>query len=318
MEKIDKAWILFLNSTNYYTLTTMGLYYDLLQVKTKYPVYCVVTENVSGTDKNILKKIGLNLIEVNTKNSKIEVLKSNFSNNVTNWKNAFAKLLIIGNDFTQKFNKICYIDTDVRIFKNMDAIFEYPHMSAVEDCAPVRKGLHQKYTLGCSIFCSGLFIWDYENHPNEGEEILDKLNTLNKNITWHDQSVLNYFYQEWKDKEELHIHPKYCLMNVAKNLELIGLDNICAIHYVNRNKDNWPFNTKTTFKTKLNTSDLAKFGFKSWVENIGNAIKYFNNKYKLNIMIPNSNNITELTREDYIKDVKKARADGKPGCYLYF
>lgn len=316
MEKIDKAWMLFLNSSNYYVLTTIGLYYDLLQVKTKYPIYCTVTEKVSTTDKNILKKIGINLIEVNTEKSKLSILKANTSKNNEAWKNAFAKLLIIGSDFEKQFNKICYIDTDVRIFKNMDEIFDYPHMSAIEDCAPVRKSLQQKYTLGCSIFCSGLFIWDFKNHQNEGEELLNNLKTLDTKIIWHDQNVLNYFYQDWKNKEELHIPPKYGVMNTSKNFDLVGRDNILAVHYTSRNKTDWPFNYKITRRVKVKIDE--KYGFKAWVANIANAVYYFNKKYNLHIQAPNASNIIEMTDAEYLKWLKEQRADGRVGCYLYF
>ena len=313
MNKIDKAWLLVLNSDNYYTLITIGLYYDLLQVKTKYPVYCVVTEKVSDTDKNILKTIGIKLIEVNTEKSKLITLKDSVSRNNESWKNAFAKLLIIGSDFEKLFNKICYIDTDVRIFKNMDDIFNYDHMSAIEDAAPARKSLQQIYYPGRSIFCSGLFIWDYENHPNEGEEILDnlkKLKELKKDIIWHDQSVLNYFYQDWRDKESLHISPKYCLMNIAKNLKLVDLDDIYAIHYINKDRLNWPFKAKIIFKTDVLTEEFNQFSFKSWVKHITVGINYFNELYNLNILIPNADNIIELDKEKEIVD--------KPKYYLYF
>lgn len=310
--KERRAWFTFLSSNNYYLYLLLGLYKNLLDVKTKYPVYCGVTPEVNINTKNILKKVGLNIIELNTSIISQKVLSQVKSKNCDHYAAAFTKLTLLDLNIEQLFDKIVYIDTDVQVLKNIDDVFDYPHMAAIEDVAPSSNKIASPYTLGCSKFCSGMFVWDFKNNLGKGHDILIKLQNLDQKITWHDQNVLNYFYQDWRIHNELHIPPEYGLMNNAKNFSKIPFENIKAIHYTGRLKTDWPFTRpKDLDEREWKHKNLH---FKEWVESIAMAINYFNKTYKLTIQVPNANNLRLITYKQY----KEKKADGKDNCFLYF
>lgn len=51
-----------------------------------------------------------------------------------------------------------YLDSDIGIYANIDELMLKPHMSAVEDGAPLPNREPGPYKIGDSIFCSGLFV----------------------------------------------------------------------------------------------------------------------------------------------------------------
>lgn len=307
--KEKRAWFVFLSSNNYYLYMLLGVYKDLLDTNTKYPIYCGVTPDVNTNTRSILEKVGLKLINLDTSIIDVKFLANAKSKNSEHYYKAFTKLTLFDTKIAQMFDKVVYIDTDVQILKNIDDVFDYPHMAAIEDVAPSRP--HSKYTLGCSIFCSGMFVWDFKNNPDLGHKILTELPKLDQNIAWHDQNVLNYYYQDWYNCPELHIPPEYGLMNVAKNFNLIKAP-IKAIHYVSRLKTDWPFNC-----IKQIGEHQWKYGnvhFKEWIESLANTVDFFNNKYRLSIPRLHPENIKLLTKEEECTIV----ADGRPNTYLYF
>ena len=178
-----RAWLLFLSSNNYYLYMLLGVYKNLLDVRTKYPIYCCVTEEVSDETKAILRTIGLNLIELDTSIIGDSLRESIKEKTCEHYFQAFTKLTILDTDIEKIFDKIVYLDTDVQIYENIDDIFEYPHMSAIEDLAPAVRRTAEQYVIGKSIFCSGLFVWDFKENPGKGHEILMQLPLLDKNIS---------------------------------------------------------------------------------------------------------------------------------------
>jgi len=313
MEEERRAWLLFLSSNNYYLYMLLGIYKNLLDVKTKYPIYCGVTQEVNFETRNILKTVGLNLIDLDTQIISADVIRAVKDNNSEHYFKAFTKLTLLDTQVEKMFDKIVYIDTDVEILENIDEVFDYPHMAAIEDVAPSSNKIKTPYTLGCSKFCSGMFVWDFKNNQGKGHEILLKLPELDKKITWHDQNVLNYFYQDWREKPELHIPPEYGIMNFKANTDKLPANiKIKAIHYTSRIKTDWPFRHQKILK-EYNW----KFGnlfFKEWVQHIADSIKYFNEKYSLRIPSLHPENIVLLTKEEE----REIKADGRRGCYLYF
>lgn len=147
----------FLSSNNYYIYMLLGLYKNLLDTKTKYPIYCGVTKEVSRDTRAILRKVGLKLIDLDTTVFSDKVI-ANSQQCCKHYAAAFTKLALLDTNIEKQFDKIVYIDTDVQVLANMDDLFDKPHMSAVADCAPAINKIANKYTVGCSIFCSGLFV----------------------------------------------------------------------------------------------------------------------------------------------------------------
>jgi len=305
-----RAWLMFLSSSNYYLYLTIGLYKNLLDIQTKYPIYCGVTPDVDTRTRNILKTIGLNLINLDTSVISPTVLANSKHKNIEHYHQAFTKLTLFDTPVEKIFDKVVYIDTDVQVFENIDELFEYPHMSAIIDVYPWHDTTTTPYIEGCSKFCSGLFVWDFKNNPGKGHQIIQELPNLNPKIIWHDQNILNYFYQDWREKPELHIPPEYGVMNFKPNIDKLEKP-IKAIHYTGRLKSGWPF-----LEEKIIPERSWKYNnihFKEWVTSLSEAVKYFNLRYKVNI--------PRLYAEHLIlssPELKKPTYVGQRNAYLYF
>jgi len=218
-----KAWMLFLSSDNY-IYYVLNVYKSLLTHGTKYAVCCGYTDEVSQNTIDILNACGIITFKLDTKN----IIPNGISlKKISNWVKAFTKLGLFKNQL--KLDKMVYLDSDLGIYSNIDELFDKPHMSAVLDGAPLPNRKPGPYVIGDSIFCSGLFVWDFKN-TNDANKILKLLPKLPDNIAWHDQNVLNYYFNNWQEKNELHLDYTYGLMTTGPKFK-----------YVNPNrKTNWP------------------------------------------------------------------------------
>lgn len=298
-----KAFVAFISSDNY-IYYILHLYKNLLDVNSKYPLYCGVTESVSTNTVNILKKVGINVFKLNAQDiANSTILQNSVHKGMCqSYINAFTKLAILRET---KFEKIVYLDTDLWIKENIDELMGMPHMSAVEDLAPYQN--HTIYKEGCSIFCSGLFVWDFKNYPTDGKNILNLLNNLNPNLQWHDQNVLNYYYNNWINQPKLHLSPKYGVMACNGPLNMVESPKI--IHYVVTIKSKIPFKGYT-FKFNEFLYNYVYAYFKS----INDTILLFNNKYNLNIEPIQLSSI--INKDTLVKNEQQAY--GKSGYYLAF
>lgn len=310
MKAERRAWLTFLSSNNYYIYLLLGLYKNLLDTSTKYPFYCGVTQEVNESTKAILKKVGINVIELNI-NSFSGAISKNITHTIEHYKKAFTKLALLDTLVEEMFDKIVYLDTDISVLSNIDDLFDKLHMSAVADQAPVVDKIAQEYKPGNSIFCSGLFVWDFKHNKGVGHNIIENLNNLDMKIAWHDQSVLNFYYNDWNKQTELHLSPAYCIMNSEDNFKACT-DEIKAIHYVGRLRDDWPFNYRKLLTEKWWRHGCANFVL--WVAELAKAIEYFNETYAVNVPPLHPENLICITKEQE----KAIRADGNSNCYLYF
>lgn len=276
----EKAWLFYLNSNDYYVYLILSAYRDLLKTNTKYPVACGCTKDVNSSTRNLLKTVGIEIIDLNTTqldNCKIYKAIMNTEGYIWKWWNkAFDKLAILESNVEEQFDKIVYLDSDIQILQNIDELMDAPHMSAVANRAP--KEPIQPYKHGFSVFCAGLFVWDFAANPGIGHKLIDTINGLSPTIKWHDQAILNFWYPNWGNQRELHLDPKYGLMNLSDIYDRYkNKDDIKVIHYVSRNRADWPFN-----KGLIQIPETWRH-FKEWVKNIDENCVYFNEKYNLNL-----------------------------------
>ena len=292
MKKIEKAWMLYLSSIENisYLYMIISIYKQLKDTNTKYPIYCGVTNKINESTRSILEKIGLNLLDLDTsKIDKASIVKSNDKNNMcVHYKDALTKLAILNSNIEEKFDKIVYIDSDYLIYENMDELFDKPHMSAIEDQALWSNKI-SSYHEGKSVFCSGLFVWDFKNNPGKGVEILGSLSKLNPKIAWHDQNILNFHYSDWRLKPELHLSPMYGLMNGKKECDSYT-GKVKARHLVGRIRKGWP----NFDPWKLNSSERKNYRYQTeFFTRINEIIKYYNENFNLNLRTLTLKNLPE-------------------------
>lgn len=127
-----KAYITYL-ATDDYLVGVATLWESLQQSKTSYPFYCMVTDRISDDVVEELRRLNIkvifspvirlpeNLLDYNSKycNKNQEVLQ-----------NYFQKLIIFG---LEKFEKLVYLDADMIVLKNIDELFDKPHMAGAID-----------------------------------------------------------------------------------------------------------------------------------------------------------------------------------------
>ena len=200
----------------------------------------MVTDNVTEENKNILKALDVQLIETerfvpdNYKVYSEDEWNNAHSLSAAGWHNALTKLKIFN---LAQFDKIVYIDNDTQIFKNLDFLFDCPHMSAVQDTYGTQKQ-----------FCSGLMVIE------PSHELYDSLMEHTKRFMLesqmisnapypqyvfsgliHDQLILQTFYNDWHLKKELHL-PIYCHTWTTyfsdNNSNIDELSNVYAMHYI--------------------------------------------------------------------------------------
>lgn len=235
----NRAWITLL-SDNSYIYGQIALVHGLKEHGTIYPIYCMVTDNVTEENKNILKALDVQLIETerfvpdNYKVYSEDEWNNAHSLSTAGWHNALTKLKIFN---LAQFDKIVYIDNDTQIFKNLDFLFDCPHMSAVQDTYGKQKQ-----------FCSGLMVIE------PSHELYDSLMEHTKRFMLesqmisnapypqyvfsgliHDQLILQTFYNDWHLKKELHL-PIYCHTWTTyfsdNNSNIDELSNVYAMHYI--------------------------------------------------------------------------------------
>lgn len=216
-------------STNSYYKGVVALFESLKETNPKYNKFVViVNETIDNDIVEDLKRRGY-IVIVKPKIDASSLVKNT---SYAYWVNTFDKLYVF--ELTQ-FDKIVYLDSDMYIAKNIDDLFDMPHMSGAisgKERVPDWDGIN-----------SGLMVIV----PEEG--ILDKMKNIllthefNKDIG--DQDIINEYF-DWKNKN-LAISEKYNLFYyvVDQYVNEFGYDSndLRVIHYIGRHKP-WMFDTQ--------------------------------------------------------------------------
>ena len=171
-----------------------------MKTKAIYPFYCVVTEEISQSVRNILTQQQIPYIDLDT--SDIGKILNKCKNLACNsaYIKASRKLKIF--TLTQ-FDKCLYVDSDMLILENIDDVFEKPMFTAVEDLCTSSLQNKMKYLNGMTSFNGGFFVFvpsmEYYDYLIQTVQSLPPLDPQiyrknDKGIYsgWHDQSILAY------------------------------------------------------------------------------------------------------------------------------
>ena len=177
---------------------------SLQKVKTQYPFYCMVTEDVHDFTRKVLEGFNINIIPV----EKIEMPEHIQAYNeqkeyalAQTWRYCLTKYRIF--NMTQ-FDKIIFLDADLYFQQNVDHVFNYGHMTGAVDG-------------------EAFSLWLDEPHLNTGFFVVEPSTELFNNImdfvknvdpSFHswvvaDQEILNYYYSEWPQWQEKHLDAMY-------------------------------------------------------------------------------------------------------------
>ena len=199
------SYITLLTNDNYFQGVVL-LNETLRKVKSKYPLICMITEDISQDIKSLLVKLGVIVKEIDKvviNNNLIEHNKSIDESQATVWENVYSKFRMF--DF-EEYDKLIFLDADLLILKNIDDYFEKPSGTAAEDGEYFNlwpKDLH---------FNSGFFI--FKPDKNITQDLINFINTVNpkeflsykgEEIIIGDQDVLNVYFKDWEQNKELHL-----------------------------------------------------------------------------------------------------------------
>lgn len=168
------------------------------------------------------------------------IAKANSKNDNDNWNYTFDKLLIFG---LTEFEKIVFLDSDMMICKNIDELFDRPHMTAVNPSYG-----SSDYKRG---FNSGLMV--IEPRENLATEILSRIEDINCKITGaiSDNDLLIEYYKDWGNASQS-LDDRYNVFfpYVEKYIEAgLTIEDFKVIHFIGKEKE-W-MKKKTDISARL-------------------------------------------------------------------
>lgn len=215
-----------------YTYGIILLEASLKKVNSQYPLHVLITEDVSKASQEILNQLNITYELVDKIKLPDIINEHNRAQGLglaVTWENCWTKLKIY--DLTN-FDKLVFLDADILVLKNLDHLFNLPHMTSALD------GEYFNLWPNWDHFNSGVLV--IEPSHEEFTKILNFGYSLQKedlpNYTFADQELLNFYYKDWPEHKELHLNkyydifPPYVQANQLDDLK----ENCYFAHYVGR------------------------------------------------------------------------------------
>lgn len=185
-------------TTNDYVQGALALNASLRWSRARYGLVALLTENISGHAERILRTHHIDTIRV----SDITPPDSAVESNKQRWNHTLAKLHVFS---LSSFDKLVYLDCDMMVIRNIDALFERAHMSAVEAgvSAPGNEDWSGRFNSGIMVIV-----------PEDGlcESLAQYISiAAAKRRTFSDQDVLNLYYDRWAELHDNHVDEGYNL-----------------------------------------------------------------------------------------------------------
>lgn len=194
MEKWAYATLL---GNNEYFEGTLALIKSLRDLKAKYPIIVMVTDDVDELYKKYLRSIMVNVMEIKKINIDPQLIKKNNINGQPKWSNSFTKLAVFN---LVEWDKIVFLDSDMVILKNVDNLFDHPSLSAV--VADKFYPTSRQWT----ELNSGTLVLA----PNQEEfKRLTALIPNNAETPLGDQDILHVAFPNWRTNMKLHLGYEY-------------------------------------------------------------------------------------------------------------
>lgn len=180
-------------STDSYLDGIMVLYHSLMRTGTDYPFLLLISDSVSEESRKVLSNCGIEykLMQCTIENP-TAIAKDD------HWAFTYSKLDI----FSQtQYDKIVFLDADMLIVKNIDELFDKPHMSAVN-----AGGMLPEYRHWTGLN-SGLMV--IEPSCELYRDMLGKVGKIENVEKGGDQDFLQAYYPDWDGCQELHLDHGY-------------------------------------------------------------------------------------------------------------
>ncbi|MBG6076055.1 glycosyltransferase [Polaromonas sp. CG_9.11] len=192
-----KAYITLLSTLSYLP-GVIVLHDSIKRTRSPYPFWVAVSSIISQDVDDILRDRGMNVVRLSMP---IEVPLA-FKEQSGHWGNTFDKIHIFG---LTEFSKLVYLDSDMIVIKNLDHLFEKPHLSAVA----AGRLEHPDWTR----LNSGLMVIKPDDQLPKKMVIalhiaVEEVRALGSNKIG-DQDVINAYYSDWPERKNLHLDDGY-------------------------------------------------------------------------------------------------------------
>jgi len=237
-------------STRSYLDGVLMLNHSLRKVKSKYPLYCLLSQGIESDVVDILHKNGIQYINLtgHVYSNEVSTNKKDVNWDFSSWNYTFDKLRMWG--LTQ-FEKLVFIDSDIVIVRNIDHLFERDAFTAS------LAGVLYPTNHGLDFLNSGLMVVEpnlriEEEMVNLAQRIIPEMQKAGKPVG--DQDVINAYFPDWFSNKHLILDDGYNLyahyLQYHMRHEGYTLSNkgkpIFVIHYVGSEKP-WMVNSFSIF-----------------------------------------------------------------------
>ena len=217
------------------------LNWSLKKTKAKYPLFVLCSDTVSTHILELLKRHNL-MYQVLDSHISIDETYINTDGGHKHWNYTFDKLYMWS--LTQ-FDKIVYLDSDMQVIRNIDFLFQKPHMSAVRADEWNEPGLDK--------LNSGLMVIE----PNMKEfvglkDMVESQVVKLKNMG--DQDIIRAYYADWGKHPELTLAPGLNVLYSEITHGIIKEKNVSpvfVIHYIGQRKP-WMVSPRAIWRRSRN------------------------------------------------------------------
>ncbi len=202
------------------------LHLSLKAVNAQYPLFVLCSDSISKSSVNLLKKHHLSYKKL-SEHISVDTTKVNVASGYDHWNRTFDKLYVWT---LTEYDKVVYLDSDMQVVRNIDFLFDKPHMSAVI--------ADQWNEPGLKKLNSGLIVIEPNVEEFDGMKKLWESGVINlKNVG--DQDIIRDYYSDWETKEELHLLPSLNVFYSEVSAGIIkkkDVQPVSVIHYIGSRK----------------------------------------------------------------------------------
>lgn len=208
MTETKRAYVTVLSGDSYLE-GLLALNESLRWCKSAHPLYVVVGSEVTEAARHVIDRAGIAPIPAPALQIPDDIRRANLkSDHHKHWSGVFEKLVVFS---LSEFEKLVFVDSDMVVIRNIDDLFDRPHMSGV--LADIVPGRSASVDLN-----AGLMV--IEPEPGLTSRLLDSLPAVfEREKQWRSeegrplsmgvQSVINAFWSSWIDQPELHLAGEY-------------------------------------------------------------------------------------------------------------
>lgn len=232
-----KGYITLLSNSSYLPGVQV-LARSLKAVESFYPLICVLSVDIDEQTETCLTEEGISCIRLSC--SAIEEPVNPQGQSRSHWNYTFDKLQIWG--LTQ-FEKVVFLDSDMLIVRNIDALFDCKPFSAV-----TADSLYPGNEAWAGGLNSGLMV--IEPDKNVEKDLLNLVAPVvdearKKNISVGDQDVIKRYLLGWAHDKSLHLdegynlfadHLTYYVRHLGYALDGSGGKPVYVVHFVGKAK----------------------------------------------------------------------------------